>query len=319
MEIDAIILGYLLQNDLILPTPLSVNYTGFTSQAVAMCRNGAGTNYGVPSYSCTNVYFSHNTAFGSASDVEDVKDIIDAALSGHPERIGWSGDLLHTTSLRLAYIDSHLDRYPNVPLHPSAYNSHLKPPVVQDLQDLRDTCVDTLTTPHSNPCVEGTYYSSFTRWFGDFNTFRSVVLYGFPEYFAEIKARAPMNAEPGIYPALMGDGNKPYTFTDAFVLSKENCGADCTEAAIAWLNWQKVNHLTITSLGLDVTPPTPRYLAVSNADLYGTSGFQAHAAYATFYGFQQNAVPLNTLMYLQNDDSQYAALSAEILDNYVAP
>jgi len=70
---------------------------------------------------------------------------------------------------------------------------------------------------------------------------------------------------------------------------------------------------------LDLSTPKPRYLAVSNADLYATTGFQAHSAYATYHGFQQNAVPLNTLMYLQNDDSQYAALSAQILDNYVAP
>jgi len=203
---------------------------------------------------------------------------------------------------------------------------------VRDLNALDNTCTDKTVHPHTNLCEDGTYYNDFSTWFGHLIDGTSVVLMGFPEYFSEIMAADPANTNP-VAPtrrpvassAILGDGNQPYLFTDAFVISKEcrhneDDDFDCLAAATAWLNWQKDNYAQSISLGKDLSPQRPRFLAVaqnpfyssSNPDFNSLPGFaQAHYNFA--HSEATRATPLETLHFYANEDTQGAALRSAIL------
>jgi hypothetical protein len=317
VEIDAHTVPFLSANNVIKPIPPLVSMTGFTPESKAMSRNSAGITYMVPSYSCVDVMFSYDAALDGITDVTDLIPWINSKLAGHPERIGWATDILNVWGLRLAYIDSYLDTFPSRPLYPLAYSSHLNQEIVGYVRDMRDTCVDKLTNPHSNPCVEGTYYVDFDRYFGDLVNGRAVVLQGFPEYLSTILA---LNSTmPHITPAKLGNGNKNFVFTNGFAISKANCDVECMVSALVWLNWQKANHARITSLGLDLSPPRPRYLMISWAPFYQTAATQAYSQYATYWSWQSAGKALQILNLESTQDAQYAALTAALITDYVAP
>jgi len=201
--------------------------------------------------------------------------------------------------------------------YPDAYSDDLDADAVGMLTYLRDVCVDTLTMPHTNPCMDGTYYSNYERYFGDFVSERSVVLQGFPEYLSTILALDP--TVPSITTAHLGDGDKNFVYTNGFVTSKANCGHDCHGTAVEWLNWQKINHGLITSLGLDLTPPRPRYLMWSWKPFYKLPQVTAYAQYAEYWKFQKKGIAIETIHILETQEAQKDALEAAIKDGYTPP
>jgi len=231
--------------------------------------------------------------------------------------------------LRLQYMDSWLDNHVNDDLYPDAYSLKLDRESVRDVTKLDNTCTDKTVHPHTNLCEDGTYYNDFSTWFGHLIDGTSVLLMGFPEYFSEILAADPANTNP-VAPvrrptaasAIMGDGNQPYLFTDAFVISK-NCvnndddGFDCLNAAVAWLNWQRTNYAQKISLGKDLSPVRPRFLAVAQNPFYSSSEFTALPTFAKnhynfVHGEANRATPLETLHFYANEDTQGAKLRDRI-------
>jgi hypothetical protein len=57
-EIDAIILGYLIDQNVIRKIPADVNFEGFGPQVMKMVTDPDGDVWAHPSYTCTNVFFS---------------------------------------------------------------------------------------------------------------------------------------------------------------------------------------------------------------------------------------------------------------------
>jgi hypothetical protein len=242
---------------------------------------------------------------------------VNARLTGHPEKIGWSADLgASVWDLRYTYMDSYLDSHKHDPLYPDAYSADLDSDAVGVLTFLRDVCVDRVTSAptNTNPCLDGTYYNDYGRYFGDFVADRTVILQGFPEYLSnllQLDSRVPV-----ITTAHLGDGNKNFVYTNGFITSSSNCGYDCHATAVEWLNWQKINHGLITSLGLDLSPPTPRYLMWSWAPFYKLPQVKVHSAYGQFWRMQKAGVAIETLHILETQDDQEDALRAALTDGY---
>jgi hypothetical protein len=250
-------------------------------------------------------------------DSDELVPWINSRLAGHPNKIGWAADLSSVWNLRYTYIDGYLDTYRRRPLYPDAYSATLDTGVVNTLKALRDSCVDRLSTPHKNPCLDGTYYNDYGRYFGDFVSGRALILQGFPEYLSTILALNP--TVPTITTAPIGDGEHNYVYTNGFVTSKSNCLHDCLGTAIAWMNWQKINHGLITSLGMDLTPRRPRYLMWSWKPFYNLPQVRQHSQYAKYWDMQNKGIAIETAHILETQDAQYNALKAQIIDGYTPP
>jgi len=318
VEADATAVHYLADNDFIQAIPNDVDISGFTDESLDMSRDEEGTLFMVPSYSCVNVQFSFDATLADIESSDDLKPWISARLAGHPEKIGWAADLSSVWNLRYTYIDGFLDTYKHRPLYPDAYSSTLDSGVVSTLKFLRDSCVDRVSSPHKNPCLDGTYYNDYGRYFGDFINGRAVILQGFPEYYSTILSYNPSSPVTTVT-AHIGDGDKNFVYTNGFVVSKSRCQHDCIGTAIAWMNWQKVNHGLITSLGLDLTPARPRYLMWSWKPFYDLPQVKSHAQYSKYWKWQKKGVPIEIEHILGTQDSQYNALAAQVLTGYTPP
>jgi hypothetical protein len=317
-EADATAVPYLADGDYIIPVPNDVDMSGFTEESLDMSKDANGNLYMVPSYSCVNVMFSYDEDLKDQKTADEVVPWIQGKIAGHPEKIGWSGDLSSKWSLRYNYIDGYMDSYPHADMYPDAYSATLDSDIVQTMKDFRDSCVDTLTTPHTNPCMDGTYYNNYGRFFGDLVNGRSAVLQGFPEYLSLILA-ANSSPVPTITTVPLGDGNKNFVYTNGFVTSKSNCLSDCLSTAVTFMNWQKVNHGLITSLGLDLSPNRPRYLMWSWAPFYDMPAVKAYNQYKTYWKWQKKGIPIETVHILETEAAHHGALHAEITAGYTPP
>jgi len=316
-EADASAICYLAENHYIIPIPHHADTSGFTDGSIEMstCHNAL---YMFPSYSCVNVMMSYDADFPNVNDADELVSFLTGKLSGHPEKIGWGSDISNVWDIRYAYMDGWLDSNPQDPLYPGGYSADLDSDVVSTLQYLRDTCVDRSTSPHSNPCVDSTYFfNTDDRYFGDFSSGRMIVLQGFPEYVSNILAENP--TVPYISTAHLGSDNENFIYTNGFVISKSNCDHQCMGTAITWLNWSKVNHGLITSLGLDLVPPRPRYLLWSWQPFYQLPQVTAYPLYHKFWTWQRKAQSQNILHLLDTQDAQQAALNAALIDGYTPP
>jgi len=335
-EVDTIILGVLINASAIRPIPDDVDFTGFSDNAVHMVEgfrqpNGHHKKYGVPTYSCSNIFYSYDSSLRDNNNIFDLLDWIHHRSGRHGTAVlGWTTDISNLLDLRLEYLDSWLDSHPTTPFFPEGYGLKLDTNIVGYIESLRDTCTDKTVTPHVNHCTDGVYYNDFPTWFADFVSGHSLLLQGFPEYFSSIIEADPANSPtvtrtPTDWSAVLGDGSLPYMFTDAFTISK-NCqnpdeeGFNCLDAAVAWLNWSKTHYAETASLGLDLTPVRPRYLGVSYEPFYTSipSSVPTYGQdhYAFCHSETARSAPLDTLHFWTNEDSQSNKLAQRVLDGF---
>jgi len=338
-EIDTVALGYVLNASVISKTPIGADFTGFFPQTNKMCEgfpqpsSSTWNFWAYPSYSCVNVFYTYDSSLSTAQNVEEVVEWIHHNRAPHSSvQVGYASDLWNPLDLRLAYIDSWLDSNSPQHLYPGAYYG-IDSPTVGNIKRLRNTCTD--RTQDTNYCTDGTYYNDPTLWFTQFATGGSLLLQGFPEYLSSILAADPLNTDvnnpahvPFSYTALTGDGNTPYIFTDAFVISKENCknvadedGWNCISAATAFFNWSKLNYARIASLGLDLSPVRPRFLTLAYEPFYSSAAVAALPAFArTHYAFEYEEVarstPLETLHFWANEVNQGTELNNRVIANF---
>jgi len=318
-EIDTVVLSHALNKDAIRTLPSSVNTTGHSASALTMCAG-----YGFPTYACSNVHYSYDTSLNTVDNIAELLTWIDARLGSNGIQVGWATDLSNSLILRCAYIDSYLDSHPTTALYPNAYSATLDSTVVGYLQELRDRCTNTVTGV--NKCMSGDYYGNSAAWFTELIEGKSLIVNGFPEYFSRLIELDPANTDvthptryPHVQSAVVGNGNLPFLFTDAFVMSK-NCidhtdtdGFNCEQVAVAWLNWSKTHYVQTTSLGKDLSPQRPRFLAASYEPFWTSSGVTSLPSYATthyaaIHSESARATPLETLHFWDNSNTQADAL-----------
>jgi len=218
------------------------------------------------------------------------------------------------------YVDAYLDSYHFRPLccgPNTAYFEYPNPSVATGLHQLLATCYDVLTG--TNPCLDSTFYFDFDTWFGNLVSGRSVMIQGFSSYISNLGLLGVNANNVQMISAPLGSGTLPYLFTDAFVLSASNCASvACVEAAAVWMNWQRLDAQLIINLGLDLSPPTPRYLESANRNFYTNP---LTAPYSFTYNKLWNtegsgslniARPLNTQHFTDNFCELYSNLQPYI-------
>jgi len=319
-EIDSIILGYLNEANVLQQIPSSVSFKDYTPQILKMVTDPVGTKWAHTSYTCTNIFFSYDASITGNHNGADF--LAWMASKQQPGQKGWTGDLSSEPDLRLEYLDGWRDSHPKDAWYPNGYSSMLSQidmGVINNIRALRDSCTD---PQHINRCVSGHYYLHPDQWFLDFVNGGTVVLQGFPEYTSEILAIANNDVNNPtklhtVAPALVGAGDKPYLFTDAWVISKSNCDADCQTTAAVFLNWQKANWAPLISLGLDLIPVRPRFLAVAYQPFYSSDNVDALPQWAQeYYQFSNHeinrAVALDTTKFWDTEASQSATIESLI-------
>jgi len=335
-EIDTITMQYFTpgaSNSPIVPIPSGQDLDDFFRQSQIMVKNSAGVAFGYPTYSCANVLYSYHSGVGGLDSMEDLVSFVSyvKSLPGATEHRGWSSDITNPLDLRLEYIQGYLGSHENTPLYPAAYDpNNIDTSVISNLKTLRDNCVDSSDSTH-NPCANCEYYNSPGSWFSDFASARNtVLLQGFPEYFSTIIATDPRNTDvtnPVAFPysgfAIAGDGDRPYLFTDAFIISKSNCAGDttCMSNVQSFLRWSKDNYAQIASLGLDLNPVRPRFLAVANREFWHSDEvlnlpFYGRDHYAKVLTSIMRGVGLETLHFWQNNTAQENVLLTDVYTGY---
>lgn len=322
-EIDTLILGYLRNHDAILPIPSGVSFDGFGPEVVKAVKDGS-VKYGHPSYTCTNIYYTFDNSIKSTDDGDEFVAWMNAKRGS---RLGWTGDLSQGLSLRLEYLDGWKDSHPTTPFYPAGYDpdiTDLDNHVVSNIIALRNSCAK----DHVNHCMDSEFYFNAHGWFTQFVNDESLVLQGFPEYTSEIlEIKEDSSSSPNFHkklrvaPALVGQGDRPYLFTDAWVISKANCDADCQSTAKIFLNWQRLNWAQLITLGADLTPQRPRYLAIAYQPFYNSDDLSAlaHQAQDYYLFFNQEinrAVSQDTMKFWDNEDSQSASLQQLVSVGY---
>jgi len=323
-EIDTIILGFLIDNNVISPMPSSVDFSDYTPQILNMVSDLNSVKWGAPSYTCTNIYFSYDASITGNHNGADFINWMQRTRA--PGQMGWTGDLSSEPDLRLEYQDGWRDSHPTGPWYPTGYSgsmSDIDMGVVNNIIALRDSCLDNMNT---NRCTNGHYYLHPEQWYQDFVTNQSLVLQGFPEYTSEILAQAnhdvlnPTRLHT-VSSALVGNGDEPFLFTDAWVISKSNCDTDCQSTAQIFLSWQKTNWASMISLGKDLSPVRPRFLAVAYQPFYSSTDVDALPLWAQKYyhfsNFEINrAVALDTYRYWATEANQAATVESLITVGY---
>jgi hypothetical protein len=270
------------------------------------------------------MHYSYDTSLSSVHTVSSLLSWIDARLGLGGSQVGWATDLSNALILRCAYIDSYLDSWPTHPLYPDAYSATLNSSVVGYLQQLRDRCTNIVTG--ANKCMSGDYYGNPENWFTEFIQGKSLVLNGFPEYFSRIIALDPANTDvtnpsrvPSTFSGVIGNGDLPFLFTDAFAMSV-NCldvtdadGFNCQTVSVAWMNWSKTHYTQTSSLGKDLSPQRPRFLATAYDPFWTSSDVTSLPSYATTHYAKVHtdsarATPLETLHFWDNSNTQADAL-----------
>jgi len=316
-EIDAIILGYLIDQNVIRKIPADVNFEGFGPQVMKMVTDPDGDVWAHPSYTCTNVFFSYQSSITGVHDFAQFNSWMSAHRA--PGQLGWTGDLSSGVSLRTLYLDGWRDSHETAHWFPQGYSpSNIDQDIVDNIKVLRDSCVD----GPANHCMDGTYYFTPSQWFGDLVSGHSLLIQGFPEYFAELLALNNVNVNaptivPTVASATIGAGSRPYLFADTFVISKSNCDSDCLGTAKIFLNWQRTNWAQLITLGKDLTPNKPRFLSIAYEPFYYSEDVDDLPGFAKdFYQFAHYEISrargLNTFRYWDKQDAQAAVLAGLI-------
>jgi len=320
-EIDTIILGYLINNNVIRKIPDSVNFDGFAPHVVDMVKDQDGQLYAHPSYTCTNVFFSYDQSITGVHSFSQLSSWMSTHRASG--QLGWTGDLSSGVSLRTAYLDGWLDSHPTQAFFPVGYSNNLAAidmTVVNNLKAVRDSCAESSTVNH---CMDGVYYYNTDKvWFTALTTGHSLLLQGFPEYFSELLAlnnanvNAPTNI-PTVASTVLGAGSRPYLYMDAFVISRTNCDLLCQLTARVFLNWQRTNWAQLITLGQDLTPKRPRFLSIAYEPFYYSEEVEAlpgfaKDAYQYFHYEISRARGLDTLHYWDKQDAQASVLATLI-------
>jgi len=247
---------------------------------------------------------------------------IDEKINGNTSRLGWTTDLWSVWDMTTIYVQAFLDSHPTKPLccgPNTAYSPLVSPASARDLVGLTATCIDHIASAQQNkivnPCLDSTFYNDFNTWFEDLLSGRSVLLQGFSTYISNLLEMGGTLNGLQITSAILGTGNQPYLFTDAFVLSQQNCVGACVDAAAIWMNWQRLQGQLLINLGYDLTPQRPRYLVSCNTNFYTNPlTLPYNNVYHYFFnsegsGHLQIARPLDTVHYTSQYCEQYKALT----------
>ncbi|HTN90418.1 MAG TPA: hypothetical protein VL242_42380 [Sorangium sp.] len=283
VEVDTLLMGTLVSAGWVQPSGMS-NPGVFTSAWEA--ASVGGTAYGMPTYLCTNVIYSTDSAISAAQNGTNLLGILSGIKPGVPALVGnYEG----SWTLPGTYVDAWADT--NGASNMSAsFALPLDQKTMAFFSPVVSSCASSTTT---NPCLDGTYGSgagtgaelAFAS--GNANGF-----IGYTERLFYIRQAAPSAPLPSVISDPIGGGSNPSMFVDALVFNRSCVGA-CLHAAQAYAAYMSsVSVRNIIAFSQDGPQGTlPRYLLQANQSFYSSAPASTDPMYKQYASIVNRATP----------------------------
>jgi thiamine pyridinylase len=259
-EIDTVILGDLIEQDVIRPWP-NLPRSSDWHPAGARAVTVGGEIFAIPHWLCGHFVFARDPQITSARTGEA---LIAALEHGAPKTPRLAGRLTGSWNVPSLYLDGYADSYGANSLLP-ALSIHLDPAALSNLEAFAKECL----TGGRNPCVNGDYDDPDVPT-AAFAAGKAAAMFGYSERLFLIRKSAPRD-QFHISSAPIGNGNHPLLFTDAFVLRKD-CTGPCEAAARAfaeYMNSPRTQEWILMSKDA-ANPTVPRYLLPATLSAFQT-------------------------------------------------
>jgi thiamine pyridinylase len=249
VEIDALTLGTLAQNNAIAPFRVEgLEFLAAADEAVTW----SGQHFGVPHWTCGNFIITEDPAIRDVRNVDELVAALERASAG---RIPLAGDMDGSWGAISTYLDVFMDTYPQLDKQ-AALAQPLDATIMGHLQKLRSVCIK----DDVNHCAEDAVELLATG--------EAAALFGFSERLNPVLQHPDRKVgELHVSTATIGGGNTPAAFVDALVKSRTCTTEPCSSAAQRFADYYVSDATFETSL---MTTPSgvPRYLLPSTTSAF---------------------------------------------------
>lgn len=302
VEVDTLVLGSLASRGWI--QPLSFQ-TGPAYPAAEEAVRLSGASYGMPTYLCTYVVYSHSPQLQTATDAASLVRILrDVAPGKRPLAANFDG----SWTLPSSYLDAWADTHPGAALS-TAISLPLDSPTVAAFKTVVDSCS---LEPDVNPCMDGSYDSN-TVAEEAFATEQANGFMGYTERLFYIRQARPTRPLPEVISVPLGTGSAPAVFVDALVLNA-NCTGTCAEDAEVFMTFMSDPEVRrLIAFSQDAPQGTsPRYLLQANRAFYQQEPARSDPMYQKYEPLLGGARPYPNQGFPENRRAMQSALRDDL-------
>lgn len=227
VEVDAVLLQYLVDNSYIIPVSVKVDDFWPASIEGASYR---GKTYGVPSWMCTEFLFVRDEKIEGMKSLKELVEVYLSRLS--PDQPRLIGDFNGLWNMTAMYLDAYTDMYGYKDLEKIVYEQP-KPEVVANLVYLTDQC----TFDNKNNCTNLYYHnldeSAVPTVFAQ-NQSHAYVGFSESSFYTRLADKTPFYATPQPFGPTLNN----LTYTDIYVANASRCSdPSCLENYQAFANY----------------------------------------------------------------------------------
>jgi len=298
VEIDTLLLGDLVSKGWVQPVSLE---SGAAHPAAEEAVSISGQPYGVPTYLCSYVVYSHSPDLTSATDGASlVQTLSDVAPGVRPLAANYSG----SWTLPSSYLDAWADTNPQGTLS-QALSLPLDAPAMASFEGVVRSCE---LEAGANPCLDGTFANT-TLAEEAFATGQANGFMGYTERLFFIRRANPGVALPEVISVPLGTGSAPAVFVDALVVNAA-CTDTCAEDARAFTDFMKDPAVrSLIAFSGDAPQGTaPRYLLQASQSFYQQEPARSDPMYQKFRAFLDGVRPYPNQGFPENRRTLQAAL-----------
>ncbi|MCK4765403.1 MAG: hypothetical protein KAW12_24590 [Candidatus Aminicenantes bacterium] len=274
VELDAVMLGFVTENSLVMPQDPSGFASDFHPAALSAVRIG-DTSYGVPHWMCGNFIISPVEAITQSQNLDVLGKLLRENKDDSPYLSGnfrgsWTLPSLYLGAWACTYGPSNLQ---------DALTGPLDAAVVGLLNTAASLCTDEAS---ANPCIDFTYKDN-TQSMSDFAKGEYDGFIGFSESMNTIAQQGVSSSDYYIGNFPFGNDNEQaYSlyYSDVFVI-RQDCEGDCITATTAFIRYMiKLDTFKwIVKTEDSSTPAIPRYVIPSREGVFDLPDIQADQYY----------------------------------------
>lgn len=229
VELDTLMLSYLVEHHLIAPAPPEISTSDFWSVGLAASTYN-NTLYGIPSWLCSFFLFARSHEIWNINSVTDLVNYLAQHANPGPRLITNFNDPWNLISF---YLDGYADSF-GVEQVPAALNKPINSQVIGNLLQMAEEC----EFNQINNCVNGYYYQDAYAAIQEFNLAGADSIIGFSEQSFYLILNDPRHLPLFATPTPYGPELSPLVFADTWVLNSSTCRTHpCQTAAIAFMQY----------------------------------------------------------------------------------
>lgn len=271
VELDTMLLGDLVANQWVQPTGIKAA-DAFPAAEQAVSVNGE--LYAVPTYMCTNVIYTGNSAVQKAANGTA---LIAALAKIDPKAAPLAGSFEGTWTLPSLYADAWADTNGAADLG-AAYKLPLDPETMTDLRAVIRGC----EVSGKNPCLDTTYKDN-TEPEKAYALGKANGFLGYPERLYHIRAARPERPLPTVISAPVGHGSHPVAFVDGLVFNPSCAGQCLADARDLAMYMASVPVRSLIAFSQDAPQGSiPRYLLQASQAFYAAAPASADPMYKAY-------------------------------------